>query len=103
MSRAGDVIVEEGRWRHHSKSPIEQHVDIRQVAIECVSAFDAEKSGGYPGFSLAAFEVARQTCAGLDQHQLTSRTLRKLMQVAGLMERSLLEAAPGPERPPLSQ
>src|SRR6185295_13325464 len=78
VSRAGDVVVEEVRRGHHSKSRVEQDVDIRQVTVERMSALDAEKPGGYPWFSLATFEVARQTSIGLDQHQFASRRLGKL-------------------------
>src|SRR5262249_25044120 len=60
VRRAADVVVEEMSRRHHPEACLKQHVDVVEVAVKRVGAFDAEKSRGDVWVSNATVKVARK-------------------------------------------
>src|SRR5208337_36207 len=85
--------------RHHAVAGAVQDVEILQLAVERVSAFDGKQSGREPAIQPAAFQVGGEISGTLNHHETASRSARELMQAACLIQRPLGEAVPGCGRP----
>ena len=80
------------RRRHHPKSRVKQNINIIEVSVECVRAFDAEPAAD-DFFRLAAFEKVFQIGFRLDENQFSVRIYRLYsFNLFGLVKGAFREA-----------